>query len=128
MTDQTHFFTCKACGNFIGIIHSSRVPMVCCGKPMEKAVSNLDDASSKRHMLHVIRNKSSVSVSIEETPQPMKAEHCISWVYLQTNRGGQRKCLFPDEKPKVTFYLSENEIPVAVYVYCNLHNLWKKNL
>ena len=58
----------------------------------------------------------------------MTEEHSIQWVYLQTNKGGQRKCLAPNEEPSVIFCLAEDETPVAVYAYCNLHGLWKKEI
>jgi len=54
----------------------------------------------------------------------MVPEHSIEWVYLQTDKGGQRKCLSAGDAPVVTFALSD-EKPVAVYAYCNLHGLWK---
>ncbi|MEG3041808.1 MAG: desulfoferrodoxin, partial [Clostridium sp.] len=28
------FFVCKHCGNMVGMIHSSGVPMICCGEKM----------------------------------------------------------------------------------------------
>jgi len=55
---------------------------------------------------------------------PMVEEHSILWVYLQTNKGGQRKCLEVGNAPVVTFVLTD-EKPVAAYAYCNLHGLWK---
>ena len=35
--------------------------------------------------------------------------------------------LNPGEAPKVLFQLN-NEKPLAVYAYCNLHGLWKTEL
>ena len=54
-------------------------------------------------------------------------EHHIVWVYLQTDRGGQRKCLEVGKAPTVTFALAD-EKPIAAYAYCNLHGLWKKEI
>ncbi|MBO7254303.1 MAG: desulfoferrodoxin, partial [Clostridia bacterium] len=47
----------------------------------------------------------------------------ILWVYLQTSKGGQCKCLEVGKAPVVTFALADEE-PLAVYAYCNLHGLW----
>ncbi len=58
----------------------------------------------------------------------MSQEHHIAWVYLQTSKGGQRKDLDPTAEPVVTFALTEDEQPVAVYAYCNLHGLWKTEI
>ena len=54
---------------------------------------------------------------------PMLSKHFIEWVYVQTENGGQRKALKPDDKPNVTFCLGDDKA-VAVYAYCNLHGLW----
>ena len=43
-------------------------------------------------------------------------------------RDRRRKDLKPGEKPVAEFALLEGEKPVAVYEYCNLHGLWKKEL
>lgn len=51
----------------------------------------------------------------------------ILWVYLQTDKGGQRKCLEIGKAPVVTFALAD-EKPVAAYAYCNLHGLWKTEI
>ena len=57
----------------------------------------------------------------------MEEEHHIVWVYLQTDRGGQRKCLEVGKAPIVSFALTD-EKPIAVYAYCNIHGLWKKDM
>ena len=57
----------------------------------------------------------------------MAEEHSIEWVYLQTDKGGQRKNLTPGQEPKAVFALAD-EKPVAVYAYCNLHGLWKAEI
>jgi superoxide reductase len=57
----------------------------------------------------------------------MTEEHSILWVYLQTDCGGQRKCLEVGKAPTVKFALAE-ETPIAAYAYCNLHGLWKAEI
>lgn len=61
------------------------------------------------------------------TSYHMVEEHHIVWVYLQTDRGGQRKCLEVGKKPTVNFALVD-EKPVAAYAYCNIHGLWKTDI
>jgi len=46
---------------------------------------------------------------------------------MQTDKGGQRKCLKVGEAPVIKFALAD-EKPVAVYAYCNLHGLWKTDI
>ena len=52
----------------------------------------------------------------------MVDEHYIQWIYLQTEKGGQRKGLKPGEKPSVTFSLVDDKA-IAAFEYCNLHGL-----
>ena len=42
-------------------------------------------------------------------------------------QGGQRKNLEVGKEPVVVFSL-DDEKPIAVYAYCNLHGLWKKEI
>ena len=57
----------------------------------------------------------------------MAAEHFIEWVYVETEKGGQRKNLNPGDAPEVKFWIGDDKA-VAVYAYCNLHGLWKTEL
>ena len=34
----------------------------------------------------------------------------------------------PEEAPEAVFTLAEGQTAKAVYAYCNLHGLWKKDL
>lgn len=34
------FFTCKHCGNFVGLIYDGQVPMICCGEKMQEVEPN----------------------------------------------------------------------------------------
>jgi superoxide reductase len=85
------------------------------------------EASHEKHIPVVEKNGDIVKVTIGSVAHPMLEEHHITWVYLQTNRGGQRKCLPIGGEPTVSFALCD-ETPVAVYAYCNLHGLWKTEL
>jgi superoxide reductase len=55
----------------------------------------------------------------------MTPEHSIQWVYLETEQGGQRKCLSVDGEPHVEFSLTADDKVLAAYEYCNIHGLWK---
>ena len=121
------FYICRHCKNIVGMIQSAGVPLVCCGEPMEELIPNSVDAAQEKHVPHVQVEGSLVTVEIGAVAHPMTEEHLIQWVYLQTEKGGQRKCLVAGEAPKVTFSLTEDR-PVAVFAYCNLHGLWIKEL
>ena len=118
------FFVCKHCGNMIGLLHDAGVPMMCCGEKMVELVPNTTDAAQEKHVPVATVEGNKVVVNIGSVDHPMAAEHWIQWVYLETDKGGHRKVLNPGEKPHVVFALTEDEKPVAVYEYCNLHGLW----
>lgn len=117
------FYICRHCGNLIGMIHDSGVPVFCCGQKMEALEPNTVEAAGEKHLPVVTVEDGSVHVRVGSADHPMMPEHFIQWVYLQTEKGGQRKALNPGEEPSVTFCLGD-EKPVAVYAYCNLHGLW----
>jgi len=100
---------------------------MCCGQKMTNLVPGTVDASKEKHVPVVSVTDGSVKVEIGEVYHPMSAEHSITWVYLQTDKGGQRKNLSVDSDPVVEFALKD-EKPVAVYAYCNLHGLWKTDI
>ena len=121
------FFICRHCGNLIGMVHDGGVPMSCCGERMEALVPNTVDASAEKHVPVVTVKDGMVNVNVGSVDHPMLEEHYIQWVYLHTERGGQRKALKPGEAPNVSFCLGDDK-PIAVYEYCNLHGLWMKEI
>ena len=124
---ENKFYICEHCGNIVGMIHNSGVPMMCCGQKMTKLEAGVVEASHEKHIPVVTVEGNTVRVNVGSVTHPMSEEHHIAWIYLQTNRGGQRKCLDVTGEPEVTFALAD-ETPVAVYAYCNLHGLWKAEL
>ena len=121
------FYICEHCGNIVGMIHNAGVPMMCCGQKMTKLEAGVVEASHEKHIPVVTVEGNTVRVNVGSVTHPMSEEHHIAWIYLQTNRGGQRKCLDVTGAPEVTFALAD-ETPVAVYAYCNLHGLWKADI
>ena len=124
---MTRFYICEHCGNIVGLIHDAGVPLMCCGQKMTYLEPGTADAAKEKHVPAVKVVGNAVKVDIGAVEHPMTAEHSIQWVYLQTDRGGQRKTLLPGEEPKVVFSLRD-EKPLAVYAYCNLHGLWKTDI
>ena len=127
MCDNNKFYICEHCGNIIGMINDAGVPMMCCGRKMTKLEPGTVEASHEKHIPVVSVDGNTVNVVIGEVEHPMIEEHSILWVYLQTDKGGQRKCLEVGAAPKVSFALTDDK-PVAVYAYCNLHGLWKAEI
>lgn len=124
---MSRFYICEHCGNLVGLLHDAGVPLVCCGQKMTKLEAGTVEASREKHIPVATVKGNTVEVAVGAVMHPMTEEHSIAWVYLETDRGGQRKDLAPGQEAKVTFALAE-EKPLAVYAYCNLHGLWKVTL
>jgi superoxide reductase len=124
MCGNQKFFICNHCGNLTGLINNKGVPMVCCGEKMAELVPNTVEASREKHLPFVSSSPGCISVQVGSVPHPMESGHSIAFVYAETERGGQRKCLKAGEDPMIEFFFAEDK-PIAVYAYCNLHGLWK---
>ena len=124
---MSKFYVCSRCGNLVGMINESGVPLMCCGQKMDELVPNTVEASGEKHIPAVKLGDGVVEVNVGSVDHPMAPEHFIEWVYVETENGGYRKELRPDSAPHVEFELGEDK-PVAVYAYCNLHGLWKTEL
>lgn len=124
MSQDPRFVVCSHCGNLAGLIHDAGVPMMCCGQKMETLEPGSTDAAQEKHVPVVTVDGDKVTVCVGSAAHPMQEEHSISWIYLQTAKGGQRKALQPGEKPEAVFALYDDK-PVAAYAYCNLHGLWR---
>ncbi|PKM72201.1 MAG: desulfoferrodoxin [Firmicutes bacterium HGW-Firmicutes-16] len=119
------FYICKHCGNIIGMIESSGVTPVCCNDTMTELVPNTTDASQEKHVPVIKVDGNKVTIDIGSAPHPMTEEHHISWVYIMTENGGQRKNLDHIGTPSVSFMLTDDDKLVSAFAYCNLHGLWK---
>ena len=115
---------CETCGNIISKYSDSGVGVVCCGQPMVELVANSTDAAGEKHVPVVEVSGNKVVVKVGEVAHPMTEAHLISWIYLETNLGGQERFLTAADEPKAEFVLAEGEKALRAYEYCNLHGLW----
>ena len=107
------------------MVYESGVPLMCCGKKMEKIEPGTVEASKEKHIPVYEVKDNKVYVTVGSIDHPMVEEHYIEWVSIQTKYGNQRKALKPNQEPKVCFSICEGDEIEAVYAYCNLHGLWK---
>lgn len=122
----TKFYICRHCGNVIEKVVDSKVPVVCCGEKMEELIPNTVDASGEKHVPVVTRlDEWTLKVEVGSVAHPMLPEHHISFIYVETDKGGIRVNL--SEKPEAVVNTYPNKA-IAVYEYCNLHGLWKTEL
>ena len=124
---NTKFYICPHCGNIVEMVQDAGVTPSCCGEEMQALVPNTVEASGEKHIPAVALGEAMVEVNVGSVNHPMEEVHWIEWVQLVTDRGSYRQYLNPGEAPNVKFLLNQ-EKPVAVYAYCNLHGLWKTEL
>lgn len=91
---------------------------------LELLTANTVDASAEKHVPIVTVENDMVVVRIGTQAHPMLPEHYIEWVFVQTSAGGVFCNLTPGDPPEVSFPIEPGEV-VSVYIYCNLHGLWK---
>jgi superoxide reductase len=103
---------------------------------MTELIPNTTEGSEEKHLPAVSGKTGTcscgcecncLSIQIGSVPHPMNEEHHIAFVYVETERGGQRKCLNVGDEPKLDFCVVSDK-PAAVYAYCNLHGLWKTEI
>ncbi|MGI6258164.1 MAG: desulfoferrodoxin family protein [Anaerovoracaceae bacterium] len=121
------FFKCNKCGNFVDKFMDSGVPMICCGEPMTEVTANTEEASVEKHIPEVSVDGDRIDAVVGSVLHPMEEAHYIQWIYVETEKGAQRKMLKPGDEPKASFKIVDDKA-VAVYEYCNLHGLWKKEV
>ena len=124
---EPRFYKCAHCGNIITKVEDKGVPVFCCGQKMNELVPNTVEASGEKHKPDVKVENGVVNVNVGSVNHPMEEVHWIEWVQLVSDKGSYRKWLNPGQVPNVKFLLND-EKPLAVYAYCNLHGLWKKEL
>ena len=121
------FYTCNQCKTVLAVVNGACDDFVCGGEKMQLLVPGTVAASVEKHTPAVTVEENLVKVAVGSVAHPMTEEHYIEWIYLETCCGGQFKYLKPNDAPETVFNLNGQK-PVAVYAYCNLHGLLKKEL
>lgn len=119
------FYICEKCGNIVGAVKESGVPIMCCGEKMKELVPGTSDGAVEKHVPVLKVEGNVVTVTVGSVEHPMQDAHYIEWIALETKQGAQRKKLAPGGAPQASFALTDGDEVVACYAYCNLHGLWK---
>ena len=122
------FYKCQICGNVIIKLVDSRVPVFCCGQKMEEIKANSYDGAKEKHKPVISIEGNKVSARVGEIPHPMTAEHYISHIILQTDKGFYVKELSPLASPTTEFLLTNDEKAISAYSICNLHGIWESEI
>ena len=70
----TKFYKCEMCGNVVVKLVDSKVPVVCCGKPMVELKPNTVDASNEKHVPVVTRlDNNTIKVDLKDKPEAVIA-------------------------------------------------------
>ena len=117
-------YICRHCGNIVGKIEDSGVPVVCCGEEMQALKAANVDQGAEKHVPQIKVSGTTVTVTVSTVAHPMEANHHISWILLQTKQGRQRKVLASGQKPEAVFALTPDDEVIKAFAYCNLHGLW----
>ena len=125
---EKKFYICERCGNLVELVACGGGQLVCCGQKMTHLEAGAVEASREKHIPVVTVSDRCVHVSVGSVLHPMGAEHNIGWIYLETDKGIQRKALSVDGAPECDFVLAEGEEPIRAYAWCNLHGLWKSEI
>ena len=64
MAASKKFFRCSHCGNLVGVIQDSGVPMICCGEPMTLLVPNTSDGAKEKHVPVLTREVNTLHVAV----------------------------------------------------------------
>ena len=125
MDRKSKFFICNKCKNLmLNYQFSGNIPS-CCQEKMENLTPKYEGEGREKHILIADCDGERVRIKVGEIPHPMTDDHGISWIYLVTKFGDQRKYLLPGDEPEATFLLEKDDIPVVAYAHCNLHGIWK---
>lgn len=120
------FKKCNRCGQIIGVINDTGMPIICCGEKMETiSPCKVEKELGEKHIPVIKQEGNKLTVKVGESLHPSSKDHFVEWVALVTNKGHQRKIINPEDKPIVTFMLDDGEKPLEVYAYCNIHSLWE---
>lgn len=118
------YFECKTCGNVMVLLEDSGVIPMCCGATMAEIVPQSNDGPKEKHVPIIERKDNEITVKVGEILHPMEDTHYIKWIVLTTDKGKYIKYLVPSNEPIVKFYIGNDETPLIVYSYCNIHSLW----
>ncbi len=121
------FYKCAKCGAVVAKIVEKPCPIMCCGEAMVELTANTEEAAFEKHIPDVTMDGDVIVAKVGSVEHPMMPEHFIQFITLETEGGMQIKYLKPEEKPEAKFVAADGKA-IAVYEFCNLHGLWKKEL
>ena len=117
-------YRCDIYGRVLPTLEDGDAP-ICCNQPMQLLVAGTTDAAVEKHVPAVTVDGNKVSVVVGSVEHPMVAEHYITFIAINTKKGGQIARLAPGERPAAEFTLEDGDEFISAIEYCNLHGLWE---
>ncbi len=117
------FYRCTNCDQVYMKLLDQKKEMSCCEVCTEEIQENTTPEDLDAHKPNIRKIGNFVTISLEN--HPMVDIHYIEFICMETNQGFQFKKIALDTPPKVDFILAKDEDIKTVYIYCNLHSLWK---
>lgn len=123
------YYYCKICGNVVYCNDNNSSSLTCCGENMTRCKENIkDQEQSEKHVPVYKIDGNKISIEVGEILHPCNNEHHIVFIELNTNKGKYIRMLDKNEIPKCEFYMGEDEKPVNIRIYCNIHGLWRRDI
>ena len=119
-------YKCDVCGEIVMMLKKGGCTPSCCGRAMTDLSANTSDGAKEKHVPDVSVSGDVLRVKVGSVEHPMAEAHYIEWIAAETESGISFKYLKPGDKPEAEFPVAS--AIVAVYDYCNLHGLWKKEI
>ncbi len=124
MLKKDSVYKCAECPTVVEALWNGNDTLTCSGKEMKELVANTTDAAKEKHVPVIERNGTRVTVKIGSVPHPMTKEHYILFIeILAGNKVLRHNFKEGDTVAEATFLVEEN-VPVTVREFCNLHGLW----
>lgn len=119
-------YKCDVCDEIVMMLKKGGCTPSCCGRAMMELSANTSDGAKEKHVPDVSVSGDVLRVKVGSVEHPMAEAHYIEWIAAETESGISFKYLKPGDKPEAEF--PGASAIVAVYDYCNLHGLWKKEI
>jgi len=118
------FYKCEVCGKIVAMVKETPVETACCGQDMVELKPNTTDGATEAHVPVYKVTGDKVTVKVGSVAHPMKDDHHIEWIAIETDNGNQCRHLKAGDEPKATFALVPYDKVRNVYEFCSLHGLW----
>ncbi|VEU82131.1 desulfoferrodoxin family protein [Acholeplasma hippikon] len=116
-------FECESC-NDVWIKLQVAETMNCCQNELHQVKENMDPEVIETHTPIIKKMGDFIYVEVNKE-HPMLDVHHLELIIIETNHGVHVKKLFSQNLIKAQFILTEGEVIINIYVYCNVHHLIK---